>query len=131
MYVFKQYNVSIREFACMTLHGNLCIALHVIGKVRFTQYSSELHVAQLHMPSAYCALPTFSSFPPVCMGTRMRTCSSYVFPLIPPCIHTYTYTQPIISIFRCKPGAKYRRVFDWVHGKIIGRLVIVFACKRA
>ena len=43
----------------------------------------------------------------------------------------YTCTQPLISIFRCKPDAKYRWIFDWVHGKLIGRLVIIFACECA
>ena len=45
--------------------------------------------------------------------------------------HACTCMQPIISLCRCKPDAKYRWIFNWIHGKIIGRLVMIFACEYA
>ena len=58
------------------------------------------------------------------------------FPLfLPAHTHTHTHThtclQPIISFCRCKPGSKFRPIFNVIHGNIIGWGVIILACECA
>ena len=66
-------------------------------------------------------------------------CLWYIHPL-PSFLYTHAHThtrvractctlQPIISFCRCKPGGKFRWIFNLIHGNIIGWGVIILACE--